>query len=515
MKYFSLACLLVACLFSLPGFSFTDHYVDAKLGDNFTGDGSKLAPWKTINFAVNQLPGPDRHIHAAAGVYNSALGENFPIKMRSGTSITGAGMGNTIIDSGAAVAAIQFQTDFPQAYSTFEPTSVLEELSITGFGNGVICQNTASLFSPKVVSPTLRRLRIDSRKAAIRILGGGHQSPTIADCELGPSAVGVSAAMFSASGVISITDTQFKGCQLGFRLSSNSGDPFDTVSAYIRRCEFRNCYTGAEFPVNSASGPVYIEDTLFADGTFGLVGSGNAFGGGGATIKRTTITGHSDTGVDTNNFQTVGYSISDSIIWGNAVADFDTTQTVATYFVNSSNVGTHDFGGTNISADPLFVNPATGDYRLSAASPCIDAADPAALAGGLDINGDPRHLDGDLSGSARLDMGYDEFNQVHLLIAGSGIQGTTLALTTTAPANFVTATFASSKADFALGQLGSYLIEPSTAIRLASGPAMATQTLLIPTAPGLAGRSFYFQSIGLSATTNLGSLSNRVRVTIQ
>ena len=33
-------------------------------------------------------------------------------------------------------------------------------------------------------------------------------------------------------------------------------------------------------------------------------------------------------------------------------------------------------GEGNITADPLFVDPAKGDYRLSEQSPCIDAGDP-------------------------------------------------------------------------------------------------------------------------------------------
>ncbi len=35
-------------------------------------------------------------------------------------------------------------------------------------------------------------------------------------------------------------------------------------------------------------------------------------------------------------------------------------------------------GSNDISADPLFVNPATGDFRLQPGSPCVDAGDPDA-----------------------------------------------------------------------------------------------------------------------------------------
>ncbi len=58
-------------------------------------------------------------------------------------------------------------------------------------------------------------------------------------------------------------------------------------------------------------------------------------------------------------------------------------------------------GEGNIDADPLFVDPSTGDYHLQPNSPCIDAADPASTVA-TDFDGDARPQ-GD-----RADMGADE-----------------------------------------------------------------------------------------------------------
>ena len=70
-------------------------------------------------------------------------------------------------------------------------------------------------------------------------------------------------------------------------------------------------------------------------------------------------------------------------------------------------------GAGNISDDPLFVSPGywdtggywiDGDYHLSSASPCIDAGDPAYVAGPIetDLDSQPRVLGG------RIDMGAYE-----------------------------------------------------------------------------------------------------------
>jgi hypothetical protein len=65
--------------------------------------------------------------------------------------------------------------------------------------------------------------------------------------------------------------------------------------------------------------------------------------------------------------------------------------------------------GFQTAAAPLFANPVADDYHLTQPSPLIDAGDPGAIGGTLDIDGDPRVLDGDCVGGPRRDMGADEF----------------------------------------------------------------------------------------------------------
>lgn len=75
--------------------------------------------------------------------------------------------------------------------------------------------------------------------------------------------------------------------------------------------------------------------------------------------------------------------------------------------------GTPPYGGNctdqtgvngNISADPLFVDPVSGDYHLQAGSPCIDAGDNTApKLPDTDLDGNPRIING------VVDMGVYEF----------------------------------------------------------------------------------------------------------
>ena len=83
-------------------------------------------------------------------------------------------------------------------------------------------------------------------------------------------------------------------------------------------------------------------------------------------------------------------------IWGDAGVTYRDVQ------------GGYD-GTGNIDADPAFVDPANGDYHLSRGSPCIDAgSNDAPNLPEFDFEGDPRIADGDLDGTATVDMGVDE-----------------------------------------------------------------------------------------------------------
>ena len=154
---------------------------------------------------------------------------------------------------------------------------------------------------------------------------------------------------------------------------------------------------------NLAGSPTFLNTLLTGN-------SAAAFGGGVfsdlATLNMVNCTISDNSafrGAGITNYAGVEMTLSSCILWGNQDVDgrgfsAQIRSTSSTETVNYTCVegleGT--FGGEgNISDDPLFVDPTSGDYHLGAGSPCIDAGDNTAVPLDIttDLDGNPRFVD--------------------------------------------------------------------------------------------------------------------------
>jgi len=88
-----------------------------------------------------------------------------------------------------------------------------------------------------------------------------------------------------------------------------------------------------------------------------------------ATIVGCTVADNGPLGI---YVQLTDNVISNSIVWGNAGQQIGGAVPDVSY----SDIEGGYPGEGNIDADPQFVDPLNGDYRLRSSSPCIDAGDP-------------------------------------------------------------------------------------------------------------------------------------------
>jgi uncharacterized protein (TIGR03437 family) len=79
-------------------------------------------------------------------------------------------------------------------------------------------------------------------------------------------------------------------------------------------------------------------------------------------------------------------------------------------------------GNGNIVADPLFICPTGGNYRLQPGSPAIDAGDGSVNAPSSDLDGAPRVVAGKAQGKSTIDIGAYEFQGASALaVSGSAL----------------------------------------------------------------------------------------------
>lgn len=212
----------------------------------------------------------------------------------------------------------------------------------------------------------------------------------------------------------------YTGTLLGCVVAQNTGPGVALGDAVCDRCTI----TG------NADGGIRVQDGFFGYVYNCLVSSNSAaqYGGGVycdgsgcVDIRNCTIAGNSAAieGGGVHLSDQAELSACNSIIRGNnAPVNPDMQAFDPDYYLSFSYCCAASLlpGTGNIGADPLFLNPAQGDYRLRGDSPCVNAGGTACAGGASDLDGGARICGG------TVDMGaYEVGDPVVTSPAGNGI----------------------------------------------------------------------------------------------
>ena len=237
--------------------------------------------------------------------------------------------------------------------------------------------------------------------------------------------------------------------------------------------------------------------------------------GDASLIERCTITGL-DTGVYASGSAPI--VVRDSIVFDNGVDLWAAPGTRV--IVERCDIDHPDHTGQNgnFALDPLFVDPASEDYRLRWGSPCIDRL-PAS--GAFDLTGRPRDVDGDLDTLPGADVGALELRTLDgpttaalgapivLDVHGPPLQTAWLQVSREAPLPVPVST-----------PFGSSWLRPGTLLTVAtvstSGDLATPVPLSAPNHPDLAGLTIGYQALVRSWDAPAGGAwSNALGLTLQ
>jgi hypothetical protein len=500
MKLYS--SIASALILAAPSAMATDYWVDSVNGNDAALGTSPATAWKTITHASTASV-PDDLIHLAPGTYSTASGELFPLHFQRQSVVGDAGSANTVIDSGGAVTIELYQVYQPHGGPPV-PESSLTQLTGVTARNASTFAVISTAWLPLTTGFSDVRLENVSGMC-FQASAGTPQAPwsfqiTLdhVDFSLAHSATLVGLNSVSGVATLVATDCNF---------SNAAGDAVRSTSAFsvnatFDRCRFTHDVGGAFTVANGAHGytSATFRDCLLAHNSSGFFqDSTDATTGSSVQFERSTVADNTTFGIRNTSPQATT-SIDGTIVVNNGVDVLAPSSTTQFSWISAGN--------------PLFVDPASDDYRLRFGSPCIDTGHVGSGSGAPDLAQVVRPIDGDLDTSKRTDIGAFEFQPLRLLT--SGHIGSPLRLEMAGQAGGTTTVYFTRGAPtLPLGTpYGEFELNPSTFGTLlhsavAPFPPVSFQRP-IPNHAILIGQTFSFQALTTSSVAPQGSAYTNV-----
>jgi hypothetical protein len=320
-------------------------------------DTHNVSPGQSIQAAINSAVNGDQ-IEVAQGTYYEAI----DFKGKAVRLYSSGGPSSTRINGTGYYHVVK-------CVSGEGPSTIIEVFIITG-GNAIGASYPdncgGGMFNDKS-SPTVTNCTFGGNSA--NTSGGGmfnyNSSPTVINCTFL-----YNSAVLRGGGMYNYGSPSVNDCIFGNNSSDSGGGMYNYNSANMTNCAFIN---------NTA--------VSRGGGMFNYQGS--------QTVTNCTFSGNS-ANISGGGIYIYGNSVvTNCIIWGNTPNEIN-------YFSRSPTVTYSDiqggWGGTgNINADPCFVDAAADNLRLKPDSPCIDAANGAALLplpwSAFDLDGNARYFD--------------------------------------------------------------------------------------------------------------------------
>ena len=352
-------------------------------------------------------------------------------------------------------------------------------------------------------------------------------------------------AGFGGSGAVRVdlSSPQFTNCRIACNTGGPGADPADPSGTGMPAEGGPGGAGGVDFrPAFGTSSVSLFRGCIIADNQGGAAGMSTQAGRGGVGGFRNDVTAAAG-GITcllnctvANNLGGTGITngvggvdatlltdVTNTIVWGNLAGGFGAANDAQGSMVISSSLVDGGFGGS-LDMDPLFVDPANGDYHVAFDSPCVDAGDDSAMnLAMVDFDGDVRIVNGapDIGADETCLEGTDDDFLLETQINGAGdptacvktaSSGNTLSLTFSSPGGTLVGELAVLGASLRLsGPTASTLIDglwvsPVNGFLVVGGsslpPSGISRMFLMPS--GLSGITGRLQAVAVSPMTTNG-----------